>query len=207
MAKSDYIPGSDLAFQDWTGNFISVANMNLTILGLTTSDITLITNDKTLLDVTITDNEAKKAAAKAATKKKELSRKATEARARALVKRIQAKVDVTDDLKRQLQITVPGDAPSLPPQIPLDLVANIKAEGTYELTWKRNNNSQSVIFIIEASFGNTNTFTQIGAIMKTSYVYTSLIPGQKITFRIKSQKGDIYSAYSNIAVVNDGGVS
>lgn len=202
----DYIPNNDLEFQDWTGNFITIANLNLSILGLTSADMTPITSDKALLDTSITDNEAKQAAAKAATKKKDLIRNATEAKARALVKRIQAKADVTADIKRLLQITVPGESPSVPPQIPLDLVARVISENTYELVWKRNGNSQTVIFIIEASFGNTNTFTQIGAQNKASFVYTALVPGQKIVFRVKADKAGIFSPYSNIAVVNDGSI-
>lgn len=201
---SDYIPSSDLAFQDWSGNFISVANANLATLGLIAGDLTPLTTDKGLLDTAITDNEAKQASARAATKKKELLRKSAEAKARALVKRIQAKSDVTADLKRQLQITVPGSSPSLPPQTPLDLVANIIGEGSYSLSWKRNGNAQSIIFIVEALYSGVPDFVQIGAITKTTFVHTNNPPGLKITYRVKSQKGELFSPYSNHATVNDG---
>lgn len=200
---SDYIPKSDLAFQDWTGNFISVANLNLVTLGLTSADMTPLQTDKSVLDASITDSESKSALAKAATTKKEVVRKATESKARALVKRIQAKADVPADLKRQLQITVPGSTPSAPPQVPLNLVANILSGGTYELSWKRNGNISSAIFIVEALYGTNPEFVQIGAVTKTTFICSGNPPGLKITFRIKAQKGDIFSPYSNHAVVND----
>ena len=199
---ADYIPKNDLAFQDWTGNFISIANLNLTTLGFLTSDMTAITTNKTLLDVVITDNEAKQAAAKAATKKKEVTRAATEAMARALVKRIQAKVDVPADLKRQLQITVPGSSSPVPLQIPLNLLANTINPGAYELQWLRNGNSPTTMFIIEALLPGATSFVQIGAETKTTYLHAGNPPFDEITYRVRAKKGEVYSLYSNEFTVN-----
>ena len=205
MPAGDYIPRSDTIFQDWVGNFLSVANANLTSLGFLASDMTAITTDKTLFDTTITNNATAQALAQAAAKKKQITRKALELKARGLVKRIQAKTDVSPDLKRQLQITVPGDAPPPPdiPNQPLDLVANIAGEGSYELKWKRNNPIGTIMFVVEGRFGASPNFTFIGITPKSTFLHENNVPGERIAYRVKIQRGEKHSPYSNTAVVND----
>jgi hypothetical protein len=202
---ADYIPNSDTIFQDWLGNFISVANANLVALGLIAGDISPLSTDKTTFDMAITDLEAKKAIMKAATQAKDTVRESAEQKARALVKRIQAKADVTNALKAQLQITVPGSGSATPPvpYVPMNLVANTVGSGSYELTWKRNGNTNSINFIIEALFAGSSAFVQIFSTTKTSHIHSGNAPGAKISYRVKAQHGDIFSPYSNIAVVNE----
>ena len=201
----DYIPKKDLEYQDWLQNFITVGNANLAILGLTTADLTPISTDKTQYDAAITDAEAKAAASKSATTKKNLLRKSSESKARAIVKRIQAKQDVPADIKRLLQINVPGSTPPSPviPYPPADLVANVIGTGTYELSWKRNGNSMSVNFIIEALFQNAVDFIQIYSTTKSTYIHANNPPGLKISYRVKTQRSELFSTYSNVVSVND----
>ena len=204
MAK-DYIPSKDTEFQDWLGNFLTVGSANQIVLGLTTADFTPISTDKTAFDAAITDAEAKAAAAKSATTKKNTIRKSTEVKTRALVKRIQAKADVPADIKRLLQITVPGSQPAPPaiPYPPVDLVANVIGTGSYELTWKRNNNGSTVLFVVEALMQGASDYVQVFATTKSSFLHNGNPPGLKITYRVKAQRGEIFSPYSNVAVVND----
>ena len=201
----DYIPTSDTIYQDWLANFISVANTNLVSLGLLATEISPLSTEKTSFDTAITDLQTRKAAMKSATQTKDTLKKSTIAKARALVKRIQAKAEVTNALKAQLQITVPGNAP-VPPEIPFpptDLVANIIGAGSYELTWKRNGNSTNTLFAIEAIIGTAIDFSQIYVTTKASYIHAGNPPGIKITYRVKGQRGEIQGPPSNHAVVND----
>ena len=200
----DYIPSSDTIYQDWLANFLTVANSNLGAIGLTTADMTPLTTDKTNFDLAITDAETKQAAAKAATEKKSILRKASELKARALVKRIQAKVDVTADLKRQLQITVPGESGGLPvvPYTPMDLIANVVGIGSYELTWKRNGNAQSIIFVVEAKINSGTEFIQIDSSNRTYFTHLGNPAGAKIVYRVRAKHGDVFSAPSNEFTVN-----
>ncbi|MCX6153734.1 MAG: fibronectin type III domain-containing protein [Candidatus Kapabacteria bacterium] len=203
--STDYIPKPDPNFQDWLGNFITVANANLVALGLLSTEMTQLSTDKSDFDTAITDNETKRAAAKAATERKKVVRGTAETYARALVKRIQAKVGVPTELKAQLQITVPGSTPPTPPIPfpPMDLVANVVGSGTYELTWKRNGNSTNTLFAIEAIIGGSHDWVGVITTSKTSYIHQGNIPGVKIIYQVRAQKGTTFGPPSNIAVVND----
>lgn len=203
MAYKDYIPQKDTIYRDWLANFLTVANANLATLGLVAADITPLQTDKTNLGTAITNSETLQAQAKAATEKKNYIRKSSETKARAIVKRIQAKIDVPPDLKKQLQITVPGDSPAPPtvPYTPKDLVVNVIGSGTNELKWDRNGNVPSIIFVIEALIDDAKDFVQIFSTTKISYVHSGNPTGSKITYRVKALHGEIASPYSNIAVV------
>ena len=202
---ADYIPKKDTEYQDWLGNFITVSNANLAALGLLTTEVSGLSTDKTSFDTAITDLEGKKASAKAATQAKDILRKATELKARAFVKRIQAKTDVTNTLKANLQINVPGSHPAPPtvPPPPMDLVANIAGPGSYELSWKRNGNNPPTIFVVEALFAGSSEFIQIESTTKITFLHNGNAPGVKITYRVRAKHGVTYSPPSNIAVVND----
>ena len=67
---ADYIPNADRQFKDWLNNFIEVANVNLAMLGLSTTEITSLKGEKDQLDNGITACETATAAAQAATEKK-----------------------------------------------------------------------------------------------------------------------------------------
>ena len=202
----DYIPSSDLVFQDWLGNFITVAGANLTAIGLTTTDIGPITTQKAEFDHSITESETAKAAALAATENKKTTRKSIEAKARALVKRIQAKADVPTDIKRQLQITVSGDTPAPPvkPYPPTNLTAIVAGSGVYELAWKKNGNSTVVLYSVEAKIGTATSFISVFTTKKLSYTHSGNAPGVKIVYQIRALHGETFSEPSNLAIVNDG---
>ncbi|MCX6153862.1 MAG: fibronectin type III domain-containing protein [Candidatus Kapabacteria bacterium] len=201
----DYIPKQDTIYQDWLANFITVATANLTALGLLSTDLTGISTDKSAFDTSITDLETKKAAMKAATQTKDTAKNASIAKARALVKRIQAKADVTNALKASLQITVPGTGPITPPIPfpPIGLYATIVGAGSYELTWQRNGNNPPINFIVEAIMPGSTNFVQIFSSTKTTYTHMGNTPGAKITYRVRAQHGESFSAPSNYAIVND----
>ncbi|MCX6155148.1 MAG: fibronectin type III domain-containing protein [Candidatus Kapabacteria bacterium] len=202
---ADFIPSSDTIYQDWLANFITVANANLSTLGLLSTEMTALSTDKSDFDTAITDSETKQAAAKAATERKKLTRETSEVLARALVKRIQARTGVTNDLKAQLQITVPGSGsgPTPIPFPPTDLVANIVGSGSYELKWKRNGNATNTLFVIEALIGTASTWATVFVTSKLTYTHAGNTPGVRIVYRVKGQHGEIQGPFSNYAIVND----
>lgn len=203
MAYKDYIPKKDTIYRDWLANFLTVANANLAALGLTDTDLKPLQMDKPIYDDAITNAETLQAQAKAATEKKNTVRKSSETKARAIVKRIQAKLDVPPNLKKQLQITVPGDSPAPPtvPYTPKNLLVNVVGIGANELKWERNGNIPSIIFIVEALTDEAKDYVQIFSTTKTSYTHTGIPSGTKISYRVKALHGEIPSPYSNIAVI------
>lgn len=203
MAYKDYIPKKDTIYRDWLANFLTVANANLATLGLTDTDLKPLQMDKPIYDDAITNAETLQAQAKAATEKKNTVRKSSETKARAIVKRIQAKLDVPPNLKKQLQITVPGDSPAPPtvPYTPKNLLVNVVGIGANELKWERNGNIPSIIFIVEALIDEAKDYVQIFSTTKSSYTHTGIPSGTKISYRVKALHGEIPSPYSNIAVI------
>ena len=203
MPYKDYIPQKDTIYRDWLANFLTVANANLATLGLTDTDIKPLQVEKPLFDDAITNAETLQAQAKAATEKKNNVRKSSETKARAIVKRIQAKTDVPPELKKQLQITGPGETPAPPtvPYTPKNLVVNVVGIGANELKWERNGNINTIIFIVEAQIDDAKDFVQIFSTRKTNYTHSGLPSGTKISYRVKALHGEISSPYSNIAVI------
>ena len=203
MAYKDYIPKKDTIYRDWLANFLTVANANLAALGLTDTDIKPLQVEKPLFDDAITNAETLQAQAKAATEKKNNVRKSSETKARAIVKRIQAKTDVPPELKKQLQITVPGETPAPPtvPYTPKNLVVNVVGNGANELRWDRNGNIPSIIFTVEALINDAKEYVQIFTTRKTNFLHTDIPSGTKITYRVRAIHGNVTSPYSNIAVI------
>ena len=203
MPYKDYIPKKDTIYRDWLANFLTVSNANLVALGLVAADIAPLQTEKNNLDSAITNAETLQAQAKAATEKKNVFRKSSETKARAIVKRIQAKIDVPPDLKKQLQITIPGDNPAPPsvPYTPKNLVVNVVGNGANELRWDRNGNIPSIIFNVEALINDAKDYVLIFSTRKTNYMHTNVPSGSKITYRVRAIHGEIPSPYSNIAVV------
>ena len=203
MPKRDYIPSKDTIYRDWLANFLTVANANLSTLGLVAADIAPLQTEKGSLDTAITNSETLQAQAKAATEKKNYIRKSSETKARAIVKRIQAKMDVPPDLKKQLQITVPGETPAPPsvPYTPKNLVVNVVGIGANELKWDRNGNIRTIIFNVEALINDAKDYMLLFSTRKTNFTHTDIPSGSKISYRIRAFHGEIPSPYSNIAVI------
>lgn len=203
---ADYIPKQDTQFQDWLGNFLLVANANLAGLGLIAGDITPITTDKGVFDTTITDSEAKRAASRAATYAKDTVRKSAETKVRAIVRRIQANPAVSDEMKGKLQITIPGSQPTPPstPEPPEALFVKYVGNSNYELSWKRGSNIGRILYVIEAIIGNSTNWIQLFSTGKTKYLHTGNVPGLKIVYRVKAQRGETQSIPSVNITVNEG---
>lgn len=208
MATGDYIPRKDTELQAWLGPFTSVMGLNLTTLGLSAGDLTSISVAKTTFDLKMTDYALKHDAAEAATQAKEAARDAVVAKARELAQRIQAKADVSDELKASLGLTVPGSHPP-PPEVPYppsDLVLEILQPGYYKLKWKANGNTAGTLYLVELKIMNTTAFVPVVTISKTSYTHQNPQPHDKMTYRVRAQRGTNFSMPSNLVVVNDDAV-
>jgi len=91
-------------------------------------------------------------------------------------------------LKKQLQITVPGETPAPPtvPYPPKNLVANVVGSEIYELKWERNGNISTIIFVVEALFAGATDFVQVFSTTKTGFTHSGNPLGTKITYRVKA---------------------
>lgn len=106
---ADFIPPSDADFNTWQVNFVTYASANLAALGLTAPDLAPITAGQTAWASAYAAHTAAQASAQAARETKDEARADYVTAVRALVRRLQASPDVTDDERFALGINVRAD--------------------------------------------------------------------------------------------------
>jgi hypothetical protein len=199
--SNDYLPGSEAKLVGWLANFATVASTHVQELGLSTEELTRITNNHT--NATTLLNEAKTAvnAAKGAVERKTLGLKAIEKDTRAFVKSFQSRKTVSTDLKKELGIS-PQDAPhtKTPPAIPTGVEVAPDADGINVVTWKRGTNVSVTNFIIEAQYPGETQFSVVGNVTATRFVHTGQTPGVTVYYRVRASRHGMMSQPS-IAVV------
>ena len=202
MPSKDYIPTKEGEVVPWIENFVQVATANATALGLGTVDITALKTMNGDLAGKINAAIAKQSEAKAATEAKNIQMDKTVDTVRSMVRQVQAKPGVPDNLKAQLRITIPSPSPT--PSVlypPKDLSAEMTAGGLCLMKWNRNSNNYSTTFIIEAGNKTTDKWEIIGTSTKSQY--EAKLPntlGNNL-FRVKAQKGTNISEASNVILI------
>ena len=202
MISKDYFPKKEGEVVPWIENFVQVATANATALGLGTVDITALKTMNGDLAGKINAAIAKQSEAKAATEAKNIQMDKTVDTVRSMVRQVQAKPGVPDNLKAQLRITIPSPSPT--PSVlypPKDLSAEMTAGGLCLMKWNRNSNNYSTTFIIEAGNKTTDKWEIIGTSTKSQY--EAKLPntlGNNL-FRVKAQKGTNISEASNVILI------
>ena len=170
MISKDYFPKKEGEVVPWIENFVQVATANAAALGLGTVDITALKTMNGDLAGKINAAIAKQSEAKAATEAKNIQMDKTVDTVRSMVRQVQAKPGVPDNLKAQLRITIPSPSPT--PSVlypPKDLSAEMTAGGLCLMKWNRNSNNYGTTFIIEAGNKTTEKWEMIGTTTKSQY--------------------------------------
>ena len=202
MISKDYFPKKEGEVVPWIENFVQVATANAAALGLGTVDITALKTMNGDLAGKINAAIAKQSEAKAATEAKNIQMDKTVDTVRSMVRQVQAKPGVPDNLKAQLRITIPSPSPT--PSVlypPKDLSAEMTAGGLCLMKWNRNSNNYGTTFIIEAGNKTTDKCEIIGTSTKSQY--EAKLPntlGNNL-FRVKAQKGTNISEASNVILI------
>ena len=202
MGYKDYFPSKEGEVVPWIENFVQVATANAAALGLGTVDITALKTMNGDLAGKINAAIAKQSEAKAATEAKNIQMDKTVDTVRSMVRQVQAKPGVPDNLKAQLRITIPSPSPT--PSVlypPKDLSAEMTAGGLCLMKWNRNSNNYGTTFIIEAGNKTTEKWEMIGTTTKSQY--EAKLPntlGNNL-FRVKAQKGTNISEASNVILI------
>jgi hypothetical protein len=88
------------------------------------------------------------------------------------------------------------------PNAPTDLVGIRYSDHTNQLTWRGNNSSGSVAYIIEAKIGDTAPYVMVGTCTAQKFKHTGVTPGEFYEYRVKAQSArGIASEYSNLVVL------
>ena len=202
MANSDYLPSKEGDLVPWTENFVTVANANLTTIGLTAPDITALRTKQTDFSVGLNNAIAKQSESKSATDNKNIKKSSLTDNIRMLARQIQAKPGVPDNIKMQLGIKNPNNIPAPPvPNIPMDLTLETIAGGIIRLKWGRNGNTQGTIFNIEASSKPDADFVMMDSTTKTTLDTAFRFNTGTTYYRIKAKRNDQSSDPSNVAMV------
>lgn len=198
MPSKDYFPSKEGEIIPWIENFVQVATTNAAALGLATTDISALKTMNGDLATKLNTAIAKQSEAMAATEAKNIAKDKTIDVVRAMVRQVQAKPGVPDNLKSQLRITIPSPAPT--PVVvypPKDLTGEMTAGGLCFLKWGRNSNNYGTTFLIEASTKANEKWELIGTSTKTNYDAKPSAPLGTNLFRVKAQRGTIISEASN----------
>ena len=208
MLNKDYLQTNNRDLQAREKIGLAFSNENIATLGITKTIITNLTTLKTALATDLNNATAKQVEAKAATKKKNISKTNTIKEVRVNVKQIQAKPGVPDNLKAQLGITVPGSQPA--PQVPLppaELTALAESNGTNTLKWNRSGNPSNTVFVIECRHAVNLPWQIAGTTTKTTFEHQNQVPGFTLFYQVKAQRNQLLSPPSNEAVVYVEGVA
>ena len=202
MISKDYFPKKEGEVVPWIENFVQVATANAAALGLGTVDITALKTMNGDLAGKINAAIAKQSEAKAATEAKNIQMDKTVDTVRSMVRQVQAKPGVPDNLKAQLRITIPSPSPA-PTMIhpPKDLSAEMTSGGLCLMKWNRNSNNYGTTFIIEASNKTTEKWEMIGTTTKSQYEAKMPDTLGNNLFRVKAQKGTNISEASNVILI------
>lgn len=198
---ADHRKLSHTEFKSLLEEIIAKANTAPADFGLTADVMTAVGNSRAGMNTKIADNISKKDAAKASTSALNAERKSGDE----LVSELKAMMRLAKmPSEKFLEIGLDADdvvqTPSAP-QTPLDLLVEGFSNGNNNLKFNRNGNKQNTIFNVEAKIGGAADFVIVGSTTKTTWVHKNQTPGVKVVYRVRAQRGDDYSDYSNPATV------
>lgn len=200
--SNDFLPSTPLQLALWFGNAATVANANLTAMGVVAADVTALNGAKTNLDAANTTVESAKEAYRAAVLARKNTQKASVATARAFSKKVQGNPSCPANLKKQAGLNVRAtSAKKVVPVTPTKLVATGYDNGTTLLTWLTAGNKAGTVYQIEAQAAGETDFQIVGVTTKSRHTLTAQTPGEAVAFRVCAVRTDLMSGYSNVAVV------
>lgn len=84
---------------------------------------------------------------------------------------------------------------------PSSLTYEVVTERSINLRWGRNGNTNTTIFIIEASGSAETDFIMIGTSSKLSFETSYRSTKEQTYFRVRAQRGELISEPSNVALI------
>ena len=112
-------------------------------------------------------------------------------------------VDTPADQYDALGLDAPDTVRSIVmPFTPTDLSATGFSNHTNRLTFKGNNKSGTVTYVIEAKIGDTAPFVLVGTTTNQKFTHENVTPGEYYLYHVRAQSGrNMTSQWSNEAVV------
>ena len=199
MADHRKLSNSD--FLNLLNEITTKADGNAASFGLTQDLIDEAKTRRNGFEVKLTDQIAKKDASKAATTLMGQTRKSDDqfvSEMKATMRLAKVPPNKFEELGLDADDSI---ASIIAPQTPTDLVVEGFSNGTNKLKFNRNGNKQNTIYLVEAKSGDAADFVIVGTTTKTTFEHKNQKPGVKTVYRVRAQRGDDYSDYSNPATV------
>jgi hypothetical protein len=136
MAKNDFIPNPDNDYAAWYATFSGGVAARQGTFGLTAPEVTQVANDNTDIHLKLTNLNAANISVAQAVADKRNSRSGTEARARALIRRLKAHPNYTPAIGQQLGIVGPEDTTDLSNSRPT-LTGTALPHGVFQLEFNK----------------------------------------------------------------------
>jgi hypothetical protein len=194
MNNFDYLPAGEAQFKLWYDNFVSKCDEYGTDLGLTTAQITAITNLKDQYSAKLAQVVTTKEVYEGAVSGKNLARKNSTTNIRAFAKQFKAIQGISPEILKELGIVSSTSTGPVRTVTSLDVVGC--DDGVNKLTWDRNQNAFGTTFVIEYRIGSTGNWVFAGTTTKVTFNHGDQIPGQTVYYRVTSSRAGVSSAPS-----------
>ena len=201
-SSTDFIPDKDAQLPPYLNNLVTYANANLAALTLVAGDITPISTGATAYGTALNNVATAKEALKQAILTKDAARKTVTTNVRVLSRKVQGIAVVTPAQKAALGLSPrTGQRQRTAPLTPAGLIATASADGTNTLSWNRNTNKLSTVFVVKTSYVGGSGWVYVDAITSTRYQHTGQTPGVSVYYRVTATRNKQSSEPSQSAIV------
>jgi hypothetical protein len=193
---------SDAEFSVWLENFENVLENNLAALNLTAANLTELQALSGEMKDALAERQSVEEMKRAKIVKLREKRKAVVKKVAYYNKILPANEAISGELIEMLGLNaaIPNTA-VVNPNRPVELIAESSASGVNELRWKKNGNRAGTFYIVESRLESEPKFVYTGSTSKTKFEHKNQRPGVRMFYRVKAQRSDTESVYSNEAVV------
>lgn len=198
------VPKRDLDIVALLKQFDGAMQAHSSTLGYSSTDEFRVSGAYAEADSSLTAVEGAKFALKGAVATKSADIKDGVAIMREYAQQIKNNVAATPEIQAAFGIS-PTPSASGPVTVPTTLSAEPVANGTCKVTWKRNGNVVGTSFVIETKTSMSGAWSFYATTTKTKFNDTNAAPGSPKWYRVRAERGDVVSGWSNEATIYSGG--
>lgn len=204
--QTDILPGQDTKLIPWLDLFAASAETNAEVLGLTESQVEALSDLAQEFQQAMTEMEAARNAAIAATARKNEVRQRAEEVFRNVARVISANAEIEPKYKADLGLSIENQ-PSGPVRIPLGLGVTMDVSGVNTLRWNRSGNSRATMFVVEADHYDGLGWRVVDVCTRLSFVHKGQKVGKKVSYRVYATRAGKRSVPSMaVSAYNEGPV-
>lgn len=194
------IPDRDDAFRTFVTNFHGACGGNLTVLGITSTQLTALYDNLVEFDTKLADVSVKHNVAAAATSEKNVAKRTLREDVAELIRVVRSR-DVPVGLLDQLGIGVIDPAHPVQPEQPIELSVTPYGTGVNALKWHRGTNRRGTTYVVEVSNADISGWQMIATVSRLSYRHAGQEPGFQQTYRVRAVRRGVPGLPSYTATV------